>query len=778
VKKIILISVLIAVLIISLGVIYLNNVIFPTKAKSWIIDGISAQTGKKVTLESVRINIFRGLTLKNLDIYDDSMAVIKIKEVSCGFLIFPMLQKRLVIPLISVSAPAVFLERYPDNTFNLEKLFTPVGAKTQDKKPGFNVSVYRISVNNANLYFQDDTLSPPLKKEIKKINSVINLSLPSSVKFKLTGQIPSQLNSVLKASGEYRIPVQEFSAKVNLADFSPQDAEPYYRNSGLAVPKGKIDADLGLEYKKNRLAYSGKLSILGCRIEGLQFVKALDNISGDIIFNNAGLSAEKLNATLGALPVQANIKLIDYSKPVLNVNIAQIGLDRLPEILKSGFDFDFPGSASGSASFTLNARAIPDTGAWSISGYVDTSGARLNLDRLPWAVVNLTGRIKFSPDRIDWEGLRFLVNGIQYKATGSWQNFISPRLQVVLESENIRLKASFKVKGTEFDFSEFIGAYLNSEFSATGIVDTKNPNLPFADISGSLDLNLEDLKKIFVKAAEQLDKAKLQGMVAVDFNFKGKTDSFKNCFLQARASSPAFSAYGLKSENFSFDYTQSEGAGNITGLILPFYSGLVQGSAVINFKEPKLPYQINLILKGVRIEKFKADTPAKDQDIAGKVDADFKLNGLFDDISKLNGSGDINVSEGKLWQLNLFKGLGSLLFVRDFTNIIFTKGSCKFKVEDKLISTDNLVLRSDITDLDGKVKIGFDSTIDAYLNVHILNESVPLSGTFKDVATAIIGRAGRFGVIKITGTLKEPKNKFEPAVGDILIGLKNMIIGN
>jgi hypothetical protein len=198
----------------------------------------------------------------------------------------------------------------------------------------------------------------------------------------------------------------------------------------------------------------------------------------------------------------------------------------------------------------------------------------------------------------------------------------------------------------------------------------------------------------------------------------------------------------------------------------------------MDFKDPLLPYQVNLNLKGVRIEKFKADTPAKDQDIAGKVDANVKLNGFFGDISGFNGSGDISVTEGRLWQLNLFKGLGSLLFVRDFSNIVFTKGACKFKIKDKLISTENLALNSDIADLEGRCRIGFDSTIDAYLNVHILNESVPLSGTFKDVATAIIGTAGRFGVIKITGTLKEPKHSFEPAVGDILIGLKNMIIGN
>jgi hypothetical protein len=72
----------------------------------------------------------------------------------------------------------------------------------------------------------------------------------------------------------------------------------------------------------------------------------------------------------------------------------------------------------------------------------------------------------------------------------------------------------------------------------------------------------------------------------------------------------------------------------------------------------------------------------------------------------------------------------------------------------------------------------FDSSIDAQLNVEVLDENVPLTGTFKDITTAIVGKAGRFGVIKISGTLKEPKYKFKTAVAvtDIIKGLKDILL--
>jgi hypothetical protein len=60
--------------------------------------------------------------------------------------------------------------------------------------------------------------------------------------------------------------------------------------------------------------------------------------------------------------------------------------------------------------------------------------------------------------------------------------------------------------------------------------------------------------------------------------------------------------------------------------------------------------------------------------------------------------------------------------------------------------------------------------------VEVADENVPLKGNFKDVTTAIVGQAGRFGTIQISGTLKEPKYKFKPAVMKILDSLKDALI--
>jgi hypothetical protein len=211
---------------------------------------------------------------------------------------------------------------------------------------------------------------------------------------------------------------------------------------------------------------------------------------------------------------------------------------------------------------------------------------------------------------------------------------------------------------------------------------------------------------------------------------------------------------------------------------LSLYEGTIRSAASMNLISQNQPYWLTLDIQGVKLEKLKLDTKSKDRDIAGLVQAYAKINGFSSDLSRLSGAGWIKISEGRLWQLDLFKGLGKLLFIQDFSTIVFHEGFCTFSVKDRYISSDDLTLKSQITNLIGSVKLGFDSSIDAQLNVEVLDENVPLAGTFKDITTAIVGKAGRFGVIKISGTLKEPKYKFKTAVAvtDIIKGLKDILL--
>mgnify|MGYP003395675917 CR=1 FL=1 len=117
------------------------------------------------------------------------------------------------------------------------------------------------------------------------------------------------------------------------------------------------------------------------------------------------------------------------------------------------------------------------------------------------------------------------------------------------------------------------------------------------------------------------------------------------------------------------------------------------------------------------------------------------------------------------------------MFTKDLGSIELSECTCAFLIKDKFVYTDKLQLKGNIANLFGPLKIGFDSSLEGSLNVDILSEMVPVSGTFKDIATAIIGESGKFGVIKLSGTLGEPKYSFKPQVTNIIKGLTDLLFG-
>jgi hypothetical protein len=86
-KKTIVIIVVLVLITLTLlaGLAYLNNLFLPKRVQGLIIKSIEEATGKKVSLASLKINIFKGVVLEDLIIYDKEDTLISIKEVSCIF---------------------------------------------------------------------------------------------------------------------------------------------------------------------------------------------------------------------------------------------------------------------------------------------------------------------------------------------------------------------------------------------------------------------------------------------------------------------------------------------------------------------------------------------------------------------------------------------------------------------------------------------------------------------------------------------------------------------
>jgi len=819
-KRIFIITIIL-VLALSSTIFYLNNFLLPKKVKFLIINAIEEQTQKKVSLDSVKIKVFSGFVLKNLTIYDDKETFIRIKEVSCNILLLPVFKKRVIIPFLRVKSPLISLIRREDGSFNIQELFpkkSEVAATTPSRAgAGYEILVYWVKISDGAIRFQDKALPQPFTKNLENLHLSAHLSLPDSVKFAFKSQIPAVIPINFNAAGEFKIPKQQLNAKVFLQNLSPKEFSDYYHGLKISVPEGLINALINLKlggsvlsadldaqnknltiqnrettyqlnsnlkaslkysFKDQQFLFSGKTTVTDSKIIGMNFVGPIDGINGEITFNNSGISSNNLNAKIWELPIKAKASLTNFAEALLNIDIfSDTSLGDVQRILKDKLKFIFPADIKGQGNLYVNFKTKFGPGeSLQIRGWLDILNGELKFKRIPLPLEGLRGRLEYENNQLKWADLNFTYQGVPYNSKCVITDFKSPGVQFMLSSDELSLDSFFSVNNKQVKLTKLDGEYLSSVFSVSGNIDIENPDSPRVDLSGSLEINLQDLRIPLKKFKDKIEKIKPEGRIHGQFKLSGGMSNFKNCNIEAKLASPELYLYGLKGEELFLNYSQEGGRADIPLMHMSLYGGTLDASASMNLNLEERPYWVSADIKGVKIEKLKLDTPAKDKDVSGNIEAQATLNGVAGDVSKLSGGGKIFITEGRLWQLNLFKGMGALLFTKDFTNIVFHEGQCSFIIKDKYISTDALTLRSNIVDLVGPVRIGFDNSINASFDVQVQDEMVPTSGTFRDVTTAIAGQAGRFGVIEIKGTLKEPKYKFRSDVGDLLDGLKKMFL--
>jgi len=812
-KKILLIFAALVILI-SAGVIYLNRVYLPTKVKALIVKGIEDTTQKKVSLDSLNFNVFKGLVLKGLTIYDDTGILLSLEEGSCTFLILPVFKKNIILPTIRLKSPVLFLARKADNSLNILEPFFKKSAKAG--KNGFNILFYKISITDARINFKDDTLTPFFSKSINNISLAVTYSLPNKVSFNLKCEIPAVLPLKITSLGQYNITQQELKANVAIKDLSPGEFSGYYRDLGLVFPNGKIDADLDLRFKDKelnvdldlqskslaftrekisaklnstvkaslkyslkdkQLGYSGKAVISDSAVSGIEFAGKIDGINGEVKFDNSGLTSENLRANCLGLAVAAKMNLTDFSDPLIKIHAtSSLNLSAAQNILKDKFKITFPAQIQGQGQVFLTVES--GAGSTRIDGFIDVINSTLKFEKNGPVFENINGKLKFTPSQLSWPDLNFKYLGINYKTDGTLVNFGAPAVEFKISSKDLNLESALAISGKRIKFSKLNGSYINSRFSLAGELDLTGSSAVNADIGGSLDIDLNDLAVPLVKFKNELERIKPVGIVHAQGQLSGNIKDIRSCSLQARLSGGSISFYGLKSGDFLLSYNQENRIAEIAQMQMLLYDGIINAAGKMNFGSDNLPFWVSADIQGVNLEKLKMDTPAKNNDIAGILRGDVKINGYSGDLSRLSGAGNIFITGGKLWQLNLFKGMGKLIFAEDLARVVFSEGYCGFVIQNKSFFTDSFKLKSNLAELDGTAKIGFDSTIDASIKIHILDEMVPLQNNLKDIITTIIGQSNAFGLIKITGTLQQPKYKFKPAVVDIFKGLKDSAIGN
>jgi len=152
------------------------------KLRSIIIPKVEELTGRKASIDLIRVSLFSGITVQGIGLKepDEKSDFIRAREFILDYRLMPLLKKQLVIKKIEVISPYIHLERDRNGRYNFsdvtgnEKRESP--STSGRKESGFPLSIItdRIVIRDAQFEFFDE------KKEIPGIFAKSDIELKVS----------------------------------------------------------------------------------------------------------------------------------------------------------------------------------------------------------------------------------------------------------------------------------------------------------------------------------------------------------------------------------------------------------------------------------------------------------------------------------------------------------------------------------------------------------------------------------------------------------------------
>jgi hypothetical protein len=198
----------------------------------------------------------------------------------------------------------------------------------------------------------------------------------------------------------------------------------------------------------------------------------------------------------------------------------------------------------------------------------------------------------------------------------------------------------------------------------------------------------------------------------------------------------------------------------ITNLAAVFHGGGLRGELEFDVgSREATPFRIQTTVTNVDIRSLITDLrDGRTNRIEGRLSGEGRItSGDTRRQATWRGSGRATLADGFLWDTPVF-GLASPVLESlspGLSKTRFTEGSATFLLEDRLIRTRDLQLRSPSMRLDYNGTVSYDGNLDAYMQASMFRE-VPILGQFATLALSPFEKLFEY---RVTGTLSQPKSK-------------------
>ncbi len=177
--------------IFAAGLFYVNKVLLPIQVKGMAIKAATDALKRNVTFDELQYSPLHGFIITDLVIAekdDPSRIFIRAKHASAQILLLPLLQKKLIFPVIRIGSPEIMLTRAAKDQWNFSDLLnTSTTDAAAASQPPMDVIVGGFSISNGRIILKDTALNDDFSDTIDLPLVKGSLSLKGS--FNITGSI-------------------------------------------------------------------------------------------------------------------------------------------------------------------------------------------------------------------------------------------------------------------------------------------------------------------------------------------------------------------------------------------------------------------------------------------------------------------------------------------------------------------------------------------------------------------------------------------------------------
>jgi hypothetical protein len=174
-----------------------------------------------------------------------------------------------------------------------------------------------------------------------------------------------------------------------------------------------------------------------------------------------------------------------------------------------------------------------------------------------------------------------------------------------------------------------------------------------------------------------------------------------------------------------------------------FYAGKLRGSADFAFARANASYRFVFDADGADVRAMMEAMRGPGREVTGVLSGHCELSGEGDDVCALRGAGNLEITDGILWQAPIFG-----IFSRILGNTKATSAKCTFNIADCAVKTDDLVIAAGAFTARSRGKLDFDGKMDFRVEAQFLSSWPGIN-----IVSTILGKILEY---KVGGTIGDP----------------------